>query len=59
MNLRCITREPFELPADIVGKGIEIVKIYGLDGVIRETLGKGVNICILSDGTVIKVFSKD
>ncbi|MDE7437397.1 MAG: leucine-rich repeat domain-containing protein [Muribaculaceae bacterium] len=44
----------------IEGKdGIEIVKIYGLDGVIRETLGKGVNICIFSDGTVTKVFSKD
>lgn len=31
-----------------------IVKIYGIDGVERETLGSGLNICVLSNGKVIK-----
>lgn len=39
-------------------ENVEIVKIYGVDGNLRETLGKGINICILSDGSVIKKIAK-
>lgn len=35
-------------------EGVTIVKIYGIDGVRRDDLGKGLNICVMSDGTIRK-----
>lgn len=37
-----------------VKENVEIVKIYGIDGALREKLGNGINICVMSDGTVVK-----
>ncbi len=37
-------------------EGVTIVKIYGIDGVRRDTLSEGLNICVMSDGTIRKQF---
>lgn len=36
----------------------EIIAVYGIDGTLREKVGKGLNIVMMSDGTTKKVFVK-
>lgn len=36
----------------------EIIAVYGIDGTLREKVGKGLNILKMSDGTTKKVFVK-
>ena len=36
----------------------EIIAVYGIDGTLREKVGKGLNIVKMSDGTTKKVFVK-